>query len=62
MDERVNNARADAALERAIVAHRRAIDKYIVLDWPDKEAIERECLREALHKQAARGAAMTKRA
>jgi hypothetical protein len=53
---------ADAALERTIAAHRRAIDHYIVLDWPDKEAIEREFLREAVHEQAARRAAMTKRA
>jgi hypothetical protein len=56
--------RADAALELAahdlaIAAHRRAIDRYIVLDWPDKEALERERLREALHQQAARRAAMT---
>jgi hypothetical protein len=52
----MNEVRADgdSALERAIAAHRRAIDKYIVLDWRDKEAIERECLREALHEQAAR--------
>ena len=52
-------ADADAALERSITAHRHAIDKYIVLDWPDKEATERECLREALHEQAARRAAIT---
>ena len=52
-------ANADAALERIIVAHRRAIDRYIVLDWRDKEAIERECLREAVHEQAARRATMT---
>jgi hypothetical protein len=55
-------ADADGALERTITAHRRAIDHYIVLDWPDKEAIERELLREAVHEQAARRAAMTKRA
>jgi hypothetical protein len=53
---------ADAALERTIAVHRRAIDHYIVLDWQDKEAIERELLREAVHEQAARRAAMTKRA
>jgi hypothetical protein len=53
---------ADAALERTIAAHRSAIDHYIVLDWQAKEAVEREHLREALHQQAARRAAMAKRA
>ena len=57
-------ARTDAAVELAgiklaIAAHRHAIDRYIVLDWPDKEALERERLREALQKQAARWVAMT---
>ena len=52
----------DAALERTIAAHRHAIDHYIVLDWPDKEATERELLLKAVHEQAARRAAMTKRA
>ena len=50
---------ADAALEHIIAAHRRAIDRYIVLDWQDKEAIERELLRGAVHEQDARRAAMT---
>jgi hypothetical protein len=64
VDDRVENARAraDAALERTIAAHRRAIDHYIVLGWPDKEALERECLREAVHEQAASRTAMAKRA
>jgi hypothetical protein len=52
-------ADADLTLERTIAAHRSAIDRCIVLDWPDKEAIEREALREAVHEQAARRAAMT---
>jgi hypothetical protein len=52
-------ADADAALDRTIAAHRRAIDRYIVLDWPDEEAMERERLRAAVHEQAARRAAMT---
>lgn len=47
-----------AALDLAIAGHRRAIDHYIVLDWPVKEGIERELLREARHEQAARRAAM----
>jgi hypothetical protein len=56
----MDDARADvdAALERTIAAHRRAIDRYIVLDWRDREAIERECLRETRYEQAARRAAM----
>jgi hypothetical protein len=58
----MDEARADDALERTIAAHRRAIDRYIVLDWPDREAIEREALREALQEQAAHWAAMTERA
>jgi hypothetical protein len=59
----MNDAGAvDAALERTIAAHRSAIDHCIVLDWPDKEAIERELLREAVHEQATHRAAMTKRA
>jgi hypothetical protein len=49
---------ADLALERTIAAHRRAIDRWIALDWPDKEAIEREALREAVDELAARRAAM----
>jgi hypothetical protein len=49
---------ADAALECIIVAHRRAIDRCVVLDWQDQEAIERELLREAVHDQAALRAAM----
>jgi hypothetical protein len=52
-------ADADVALERSIASHRRAIDRCIVLDWPDEEAIEREALREAVREQAARRAAMT---
>ena len=55
-------ADADLTLERTIAAHRTAIDRCIVLDWPDKAAIEREGLREAVHELAARRAAMTQRA
>jgi hypothetical protein len=59
----VDGARAvDVALERTIAAHRRAIDRYIVLDWRDREALERECLRRAVRDQEAFRAAMAQRA
>ena len=45
------SADVDAALERTIARHRRAIDRYFVLDWRDREALERECLRIAVRDQ-----------
>ena len=55
-------ADVDGALERTIAAHRRAIDHYFVLDWRDREALERECLRIAVRDQVAFRAAMAERA
>ena len=52
------HADANATIERTIAAHRRAIDRYIVLDWRDREALERECLRIAVRDQVALRAAM----
>jgi hypothetical protein len=46
--------RADMALERAIVAHRHAIDRYIVFGRAAEEAVERERLTKALEMQEAR--------